>query len=372
MRAAFARVGRPVTALLWVGGLAILWCVARMLWAPVELFRAYLPAWLFWTGIPLGAMAWLMIHGLTGGAWGCFVRPALMAAAAVLPLNALLGVPLLFGLPNLFPWAMPGWRPETASGGQAIYLSPGFFLAREVALFALWLGLAAWLGVWRRMPLAAIPPGRCAAGLILYGLGITVFAIDWTMSLEPGWFTENVGFLAGVEALLAGLAFGTAAMCVLARAGSLGDAAPRFHDLGGLLLALLLLWTYLAFEQYLTVWSGNLPDKAEWYLRRNAGAWRGWAWLMACVYGALPFCLLLSRNLKRDPGRLIWAAGWVLAGNLLGQYWLVLPAFYAGPEGVDGLGFLPFIGIGGLWLAVFLWRLPMYLDRQAREGTSDG
>lgn len=367
---------RPVRWLLAVGGVALL-LSGWVQWpgASGAMLRAYLPGWLFWTGIPLGSLAWLMIHGLTGGAWGGFVRPALAAAAEVLPLNALLGLPLVFGLPELFAWAVPGGLPEGMDGGRAVYLRPGIFLAREAVLFGLWLGLVVWLGLWRRGLPMALPPGRCAAGLVLYGLGITVYAIDWTMSLEPGWASENVGFLAGAEALLAGLAFGTLAMCGLSMLGRWPRRAiaPRFHDLGGLLLAVLLVWSYLAFEQYLTLWSENLPDKNLWYLRRDAGVWRAWSWSMAGIYAAVPFFLLLSRRLKRDPGRLAWAAGLILAGNLMDQYWLVLPTFYTGPEALGWTGLLPWAGIGGLWLAAFLWRLPFYLSGAARvEGGIDG
>ena len=38
-------------------------------------------------------------------------------------------------------------------------------------------------------------------------------------------------------------------------------APLHFHDLGKLLLALVMLWAYFAFSQFLIIWSGNLPEE---------------------------------------------------------------------------------------------------------------
>jgi hypothetical protein len=376
------RPTNPIPIALAVGGIAFVLCLLRLGWSPDAFFRGYLPACLFWIGIPVGSLALLMIHRLTGGAWGIFIRPVLAASAGVLPVNVLFFIPLIFGLARLYVWAEPGWPPAGVAGGKAVYLQPGFFLFREAIVFALWLGLAAALGLWRGVPKASsypspLPEGegaQSAIGLIVYGLTVTVFAIDWIMSLEPRWSSANIGFLAAVEPMLAALAFATAALCVLVRDGRYPPAlsASRLQDLGGLLLAFVLLWGYLAFQQYLTIWSENLPDKAIWYVRRNHGGWRGWSWTLAIVAGALPFFLLLSHNLKRDPRRLIWTAGLVLAGCLLNTYWTVMPSFYPTPDGLSFLDLLPFVGIGGLWLAAFLWMLPRCLARYGTEWRSHG
>lgn len=373
---------RLVSIALAAGVIALALSLARLAWSPAAFFRSYLPACLFWIGIPVGSLALLMIHRLTGGGWGDFARQALTAGAGVLPLNALLFIPLAFGLPEIYPWAAADWHPEGVTGGQAIWLRPGFFLAREAAVLVLWLGLAA--PVWsprlagagrgsrrkeaepRPSPRSASPPdslfkggeARSALGLIVYGLTVTVFAIDWIMSLEPRWSSTNIGFQAAVGPMLSALAFATAVLCLQARNRALELSAPRFADLGGLLLAFVLLWSYLTFQEYLTVWSENLPNRILWYVQRNHAGWRGWSWIMAAVYGALPFFLLLSRALKRDPRRLIRAAGLVLAGSLLYAYWEVLPSFYPTPSALSPLDLLPFIGIGGLWIAAYLWILP--------------
>src|SRR5205085_8046295 len=70
---------------------------------------SYLFAWLLFLGLALGGMANLMLHNLTGGKWGVAVRPTFIAAARLVPLAALLGIPLLIGVRHLYPIAESGW-----------------------------------------------------------------------------------------------------------------------------------------------------------------------------------------------------------------------------------------------------------------------
>ena len=78
--------------------------------------------------------------------------------------------------------------------------------------------------------------------------------------------------------------------------------AGHFHDLGKLMLAFVMLWAYFSFSQFLIIWAGNLPEEIPWYLDAAATAAGGTS---ACCssfgHFALPFCLLLSRDLKRRP-----------------------------------------------------------------------
>src|SRR6478736_6699293 len=66
---------------------------------PRQFFFSYLFGWLFWIGLSLGCLLVTMIHQLTGGRWGYPTRRFFEAGFMVLPLLALLFIPLLFGLP---------------------------------------------------------------------------------------------------------------------------------------------------------------------------------------------------------------------------------------------------------------------------------
>src|SRR3954471_20432412 len=102
-------------------------------------FNMYLFAWFFWLGIALGALALTMLHHLTGGDWGLAIRRECEAAALTLPLLALLGIPLLFGLVHLFPWADPAVvRGDHILEQQHVYFNERWLIIRAVIYFGLW------------------------------------------------------------------------------------------------------------------------------------------------------------------------------------------------------------------------------------------
>jgi hypothetical protein len=132
-------------------------------------------------------------------------------------------------------------------------------------------------------------------------------------------------------------------------------APLHFHDLGKLLLALVMLWAYFAFSQYLIIWSGNLPEEIVWYIRRMHGGWGVTIVTIAILHFAAPFLFLLSRGLKRSPSKLALVAGLIILMRAVDLLWMLVPA-YSGPRLIwfDVISLLAF---GGLWLALFTWQL---------------
>lgn len=362
-----AFVDRCSRLLLLIGLVGFSLCLIRFRLDTAPLLRGYLPACLFWTGVPLGSLSLLMIHHLTGGAWGVLIRPALQSAAATLPVNALLFLPLVLGIEDLYPWAAPEPALAEIASKKAVYLNITFFETRALVVFLAWLGLACALQVWSRTPQGGTDAASTqhlrrwsAAGLIIYGISVTLYGVDWIMSLQPRWTSTNFGFLMMAGPMVSALAFAIIAVCIGVSKREQGacreSTASRLHDLGNLLLAGVMLWSYLEFQQYLAIWYENLPDKVIWYLQRNRNGWQWITWSMALVYAALPMALLLLRRIKRSPRALPAVAALVLTGNLLNVYWLTAPAYFVRPAEFRWLDAASFLGIGGLWLAAFLWQ----------------
>jgi hypothetical protein len=134
-----------------------------------------------------------------------------------------------------------------------------------------------------------------------------------------------------------------------------------------------MIWTYMHFSQFLLIWSGNLPEEISWYLARSEGGWVWVAVALAVFNFAMPFLLLLSRDIKRDPARLLLVALAVVFMGCVNQFWLIAPAFSPGTFWLDWMDVAAVAGMGGLWLAVFLWQvqtrpvLPLYQDAPAAE-----
>ena len=352
---------------LWLGVAGMLLTIGGGFLNPEQFFRSYLLGFLFWLGVPLGCLAILMIHHLSGGGWGLGIRRSLESATRTFPFLAVLFLPLLLGSQWLFVWA----RPEEVAKSEllrhkALYLNWPFFLLRAVVYFLVWIVLSHLLNKWslaqderddprttRRMQLLSGP------GLVLFGLAVTFASIDWIMSLDPEWFSTLFGMAFMEGQALTGMAFIIAVAALLSQYEPLARVitSTHFHDLGKLLLAFVMIWAYLAFSQFLIIWTGNLPEEIPWYLRRLQGGWQ-WVGLGLVVFHfALPFLLLLSRELKRRPITLVRVAWVVLFMRLVDLYWLTAPELYRGGWHFHWLDIVAPLGVGGFWLAYFFHQL---------------
>ena len=318
-----------------------------------SIFQSWLFVWLFFLGIALGSMVDIMIHELTGGAWGFAVRPPAEAAMATLPVLALLGLPLALGLGDLYPWV------DRGAGPRRWYLNIAAFEIRAVVYFALWIAVSsALLHYWRAGATNAESPPRralrrlCVVGLLIYAVTASLAAVDWIMSLSANWYSTGFGLLIMVGQAMSGFAF-TVAFAVFA--GYLRDGSPNAarnaQDLGNLLLTLVMLWAYLAFTQFLIIWAEDLPPDIGWYILRAEPRWRALAIVVLALQFVLPVIAMLFRAFKRSPRRLAGLCAVVLVAHWGELLWLVAPA--ARPEGLAlrWTDLAATLAIGGFWLA---------------------
>jgi hypothetical protein len=354
---------------LVAGVLGLAACALGAVVSPTQFFRSYLVAYVFWFGIGLGCLAILMIYHITGGAWGAVTRRVFESGTRTLPLMALLFLPVLFGMHALYEWTNAEVvAHDPVLQHKALYLNVPFFIARTALYFTVWLLLTRYLNRWSLEQDASLDPAPARrlellsrGGLLLVGLTMSFASIDWMMSLEPHWFSTIYGVLVMGGQVVSAMAFVIAVAAVLAdeRGGPLAHliSADQFHDLGKLLLAFVMLWTYFMLSQFLIIWAGNLPEEIPWYLKRLQGGWQVLGFVLVLAHFALPFVVLLSRDLKRNPRRLALIAFWLLVARLLDVFWLVTPAFNAGALTVHWLDAVAVIGVGGVWLWTFVWQL---------------
>jgi hypothetical protein len=330
-----------------------------------QFHQAYLIGWTFWTGIAVGSLALLMLQHMTGGGWGFVIRRVLEAATRTLPLMALLFIPVILSAPLVYDWMD---HEELAQHPviqfKTPYLNLPFFTVRAVVYFGVWIGLMFLLNRWS-LAQDRTADARYAKNMrVLSGPGmialiftVTFASIDWYMSLEPEWFSTIYGFIFVASWSLSALAFVIAVMARLTQEEPMSRVvAPlHFHDLGKLLLALVMLWAYFAFSQYLIIWSGNLPEEITYYLDRTHGLWGALIIAIAILHFAAPFLFLLSRDLKRNPRRLVYVALLVLVMRMVDLLWMLVPAM-KGHHWI-WLDIIALLGFGGLWLGIFAWQL---------------
>jgi hypothetical protein len=335
--------------------------------SPNQFYRSYLWSFVFYLGISLGCMAWLMLQYLTGGAWGVVIRRPAEAAARTLPLMALLFIPVVIGIPNLYRWSHANVvAADEILQHKSTYLNVPFFLIRALVYFAGWNFLGWYLNRWsavedaeggfrahRKMAMIAGP------GLVFWAFSITFMAVDWVLSLDPHWFSTMFGLLFMAGQGLSSMAFLVTLMILLYYRRPISEilTTRHLHDLGKFLLMMVMVWAYFSFSQFLIIWAGNLPDEIPWYLERLRGGWQYVA--LALVFGhfALPFALLLSRDLKKNFKYLGSLAIFILLMRYVDVFWLVAPDFEKGAFHISWVDITAPIGIGGVWLAYFLMQL---------------
>jgi hypothetical protein len=361
-----------------VGVVGLVGCGIAFLLDRDHFFRSWLVAYMLFLGIALGSMAMVMIQHLSGGAWGVF-RRIFEASSRTLPLLAVFFIPVLLGVGSLYPWSHADHvATDEILQHKALYLNVPFFLVRAIVYFAGWLGIAYLLNKWSRMQ----DEGDVAvntrlqrlsgAGLVFYALAVTFAGIDWIMSLNPHWYSTIFGFLMMGGQGLAALAFTIIVATILFKHEPMsGLLKPHhFHDLGKLMLAFVMLWAYFNFSQYLLIFAANLVEEIPYMIARTTNGWQYLAVFLVTFHFFAPFFLLLSRNLKRSPHRLVVIALWILFVRFADLFMMVSPEFDAGGSNLHLLAgehashfFVHWtdlaapLAVGGLWLWMFFSQL---------------
>jgi hypothetical protein len=366
-------IGRVQQVALIVGVIGLVLLVVGFFVNHEQFFRSYLFGYVFWIGIALGCLAILMLQHLTGGGWGLVIRRVLESGTRTIPLMLLLFVPLALGLTSLYEWTHAAPPDDAVLKHKQAYLNIPFFLGRTAIYFAIWLGLAYFLNKWSReqdrtaeRSFAKRMQKISGPGLVIFILTVTFASVDWVMSLDVHWFSTIFGLLFVAAWGVSCFSFVIAVLALLANRKPMADVVgpPHFHDLGKLLLALVMLWAYFDFSQYLIIWSGNIPEETRWFLYRTTGGWGVVAILVIIFHFGLPFLLLLSRDLKRNARHLALVAGVVLLMRLVDLFWLIAPRppgagtpVNHGQFSVSWMDFAAPVGLGGIWLWFFIWQL---------------
>jgi hypothetical protein len=341
---------------------------------PNAAYQAYLIAFAYWAGVAIGSLLLLMIFHAFHAKWMTVLRRPIEAMAASMPIFVLLFIPVAMGLVSgkLFPWTNPGDMHLTAeqftllTEHKAKYLNIPFFLVRTGIYFVVTIFLSQRLfGFSTRqdatgeVELTVKQRRLSAGGLPFLALVIAFASFDWLMSLTPFWFSTMFGVYYFAGSFLTALAI-VAILNARARGKDLyGDlvSPEHSHNVGKLMFAFTCFWTYIAFSQFMLIWIANLPEETPFFTLRMKEVWRPVSIALLICHFFIPFFILLSRKLKRKPGRLALVACWLVLVNLLDLYWLVVPTF--SPDAITfPLALIPaWVGIGGIGVAFAIWRL---------------
>ncbi len=316
--------------------------------------RAWVLGMMLTFGLAVGGLALLMVQYCTGGKWGLLLRRPLEAMSRTLPLIFAYWLVVAIFMKKLYLWAQFPTDEAAAAGLKAgllneiqvhaidfkrPMLNPDTFIAVGVLCFAIWafymLRLNA-MGLKRDADLPGNTPfwikkleNLSGPGIVVYSLTMTAGAIYWVMSMDPTWYSSVYGLL-----FLVGQGYQVLAFSIIVSI-SLSKYEPfktilrqtEQHDMGKLAFAFVMLNIYLAFAQFLIIWSGNLPEEIPWYLDRIRGHWGIIVTLEFIFHWLIPFTMLLSRDLKRNKKRLLRVCQWMIFARAFDLFWLIEPNF---------------------------------------------
>jgi len=364
-----------VQTLGWgIGGIGLLLTIVGAVTSPEKFYHAYLFSFLFVLGLTLGSLGLLMLQHLTSGIWGLVIRRPLEAASRNIWLVFLMFIPIVFGMKYLYSGngTELGWLNSPKAGEHALtawqqgYLTTNGYLTRAVVYFAVWFFLVFLFNSWSKQQDTRPEDGAlrqriksfAGPGVILYVLTLTFAVIDWAMSLSPHWASTIYGFIfVGGEAITA-MCLMILTVVKLSRSEPYSGflRARHLHDLGKLLFAFNMLWAYFAFSQLLIIWSGNQPEEISFYRTRLYGGWGGVAVIVLVLTFALPFLVLLSRDVKRSASLISKVAIWMLTFRVVDLYWMVKPEFTSSPI-PDWRDVVTPIALVGVWVGFFAMNL---------------
>ncbi|MCB1024930.1 MAG: hypothetical protein KDB79_11095 [Acidobacteria bacterium] len=362
---------------LGIGGLALLACAYGFSTNTEAALRGWLLGFIFWAGIGIGGLGILLLQYLTGGAWGVVIRRVVEACSRTIPLLAVLFAPIGMGMFYLYDWTH--LKGDKFIDDRGWYLEPKWWAVRTVLYFTLFSVMAYLLNRWSRQQdnskdyeESAKHLGTATAfsgpAIIFYVLIITFATVDWMMTLEPHWFSTMWGFLFVAGWALSCFCFSVAILAFLSNKAPMDRVLGKrhFHDIGKLMLALVMVWAYFNFSQYLIIWSGNLTEETPYFIVRSKGFWGGLGIVLILFHFAFPFLILLMQDFKRRAKWLAAVAIFILFMRILDMYYIIGPSPMIGevkqhllemPLRLSAWDFSGPIAIGGIWLWFFIREL---------------
>ena len=330
---------------------------------PKQFFHSYLTAYFFWLSLGLGGLFFVMLHHLVGAKWSIVLRRLSENIMMTIPIMAILFIPLLFGIKELFHWSHPELvATDHLLQGKEPYLNTTFFIIRAVAYFVIWCALAFLLNryslaqdkahddrLFRKLRVVSAP------GMILFARSITFAGFDWLMSLDAHWYSTIFGVYVFSGGLLGMLAFLTFSILSLRSKDVLTDVITpeHHHDLGKLLFAFTVFWAYMAFSQYFLIWYGNIPEETVWFLERWETSWKIISLIIVFGHFGVPFFVLFPAGAKRHKGVLVGISLWLLLMHWVDLHWLVMPSLYPHGMHVSWMDPVTVIGLGGIFVWLF-------------------
>jgi hypothetical protein len=316
--------------------------------------------------VGIGSLFWVGVEYVSSAVWSTAMRRPFEFIAGVIPFLIIIALPLLFNMHTVFEWthkALYKDNPDLLL--KAPYLNIPFFVVRTIVVFlAWWLFYYLIIGNSRKQDSTqdqrlTTKNVKLSAGFMpVYAITLTIFSIDWLMSLTPNWFSTIFGVYLFAGSALSAMAFVTLLIVKLNEKNlfPVKLTPDHYYNLGTFLFAFVNFWAYIGFSQFMLQWYGNLREETLWYIPRMHGSWAVVSIVVALTEFVIPFFMLVTKPAKMDPRRLVFISIWLLVAHAIDIYWMVMPVFNPG-EAVFGLSEIAFMFLSvGIIITVFAYK----------------
>lgn len=291
----------------------------------------------FLTSISIGSLFLVALEYIAGAVWSVPFRRISEIISFIIFLIPLFALPSLLNFHGVFHWShQEAVANDKLLQVKAPYLNETFFIIRNIAIFLIWILFYKFLtGNSRKQDstydqkFTSNNIKLSAAFMPIFGISLTIIAIDWLMSLEPHWFSTIFGVYYFSGTILSALACLTLMVLYLNEKGLLvkGLTKDHYYSLGALMFAFINFWAYIAFSQFMLIWYANLPEETFWFITRWQGGWSYLSYGLIFIHFVIPYAILLPQPAKMDPLRLKIASVIILIAHFYDLYWLSMPSF---------------------------------------------
>jgi len=295
----------------------------------------------FLASVAVGALFFIALEYIAGAVWSTPFRRVTEFLASLLPLAIILAIPLLMNMHELFHWShSDAVAADPILKHKEPYLNEQFFLIRFVVVLGAWL---LFFYLFRRNSIKQdVDKDQkhtknnitlSAIFIPFFAISVSLFAIDWLMSLEPHWFSTIFGIYYFTGTAICALAVTTFLVVSLSEKGYFfkGVNENHYYSFGALLFGLLSFWAYIAFSQFMLIWYANLPEENFWFIARWENGWEYISIAMVLLHFWVPYFMLLSRPSKMNVGNLKRSSLLLVFVHFLDLYWLVMPTYSKAP-----------------------------------------
>lgn len=333
---------------------------------PTRIATAFMYNNVFFLMVALTALFFIAAHTVGWGGWYILLRRISEGMAEYIKWGCIFTlITLGLGMGYIYHWTDPVAVANDPLGlleGKTPYLNTGFFWIRVIVYFVLWSGFAYLL---RRNSLqndlnpsiALYEKSKVYAAGFLFVFAITssTSAWDFTMSVQPHWYSTLWGWYNFISAFVTSCAFLSLFIMYMKEQGYLKEVTDEhLHDVGKFMFAFSIAWAYLFFSQFMLIWYANIPEETGYYKLRG-DYYPLTMYITFALNFIAPFFILITRAAKRNYGVVKVLACAIILGHWMDFYQMMMPAAlkenHLAPASIGALE----IGIGLTLLGIFVY-----------------